>query len=123
MITFRNLVHINGYSGELIFKKKLKKVFSNDDKMQNVLILKDLTEEIKNNEAFVLGLILVLLISLLNLILVLHLQRKNLEKHLPRNIIICTVSILLTKNVCSINNTTKRILDLLANYLLSKHQI
>ncbi|KAG1166195.1 hypothetical protein G6F36_013040 [Rhizopus arrhizus] len=43
----------NKWFGKFIFKKKPKKVFPNDDKVQNVLILKDFTEEIKNNEALV----------------------------------------------------------------------
>ncbi|EIE82849.1 hypothetical protein RO3G_07554 [Rhizopus delemar RA 99-880] len=79
--------------------KKSKEISPNTDKVQNALTPKDFAEEIKNSEALVWVLIPMLRASLLQLILVLHLQRKELKRHLPMNTIICAVSILLLKNV------------------------
>ena len=57
------------------------------------------------------------------LILVPYLQRKELERHLPNNTIMCVVPTLLSKNIYNINNTTKKILDSLANHQPSKYQV
>ena len=118
MLIFKNLIPTNGYIVEFIFKKSPRKPLQILIKYKISWLPKSLLKKLRIMKLLFWVLIPMLRASLLQLILVLHLQRKELKWHLPINHM-CGFNLAAQKRTQH-QQHNKKSLDLLVNYLSSK---